>query len=268
MKNTFLLASFCVSLLISSLSCHKCKEEYCDNPYDPNCANYDPCLGKEQTDAEFVILDTIVCGDDLKNLWQSFEVDTCHPRDVWFRALHNNDTYEWKIGSDPRIFTEKEFSLYIDVFGDIPIRLITTKKNIFNNCFPDDVGRDTFYRTLHIANYNLIAPIYGKYLGYDEQNPLLEYTIEIKSPQSAGVYSGVYGLPEGCLKLIPPPLPSDMYESWRYGVVADRDINCFEPQGVAELAADYRTLTINYTIRKDFSSSNRISRVFIGIKQQ
>ncbi|HAD13399.1 MAG TPA: hypothetical protein DCF33_13310, partial [Saprospirales bacterium] len=163
--------------------------------------------------------------------------------------------------------TERELSLYIDVFGDIPVRLITTKKYVSKSCFPEDVGRDTFYRTIHIANYNRIAPIYGKYYGHDENNPAFKYTVEIKSPQTAGVFDGVFGLPEGCLKLSNPSLPSAFYDSWRHGVIADDQINCFEPQGVAELALDYKTLTINYTIRKDFSSNNRISQRFVGIKQ-
>ncbi len=167
-------------------------------------------------------------------------IDTIHPRDVWFRALHDNSTYEWKIGADPRTFTAREFSLYIDVPGDILVRLITTRNTIYQACFPDDTGRDTFYRTIHIAKYSQIAPIYGKYLGHDDQNPTLENTVEIKSPQPAGVYSGVYGLPEGCLKLIDPPLASDFFESWRHGVILDKYINCFEPQGVATISQDNR----------------------------
>ncbi len=252
----------------SSLACDKCKEEDCDNPANPHCPNYDPCFGKSETNAEFVILDSIVCGLDFKYLWQSFQIDTSYPKDIWFRALHKNDTYEWKIGSDPRTFTEKEFALYIDVPGNIQVRLITTKKIINQNCFPNDDGRDTFYTNLYIAPFTQIAPIYGRFLGHDQHNPSLEYIVEIKSPQTAGVYNGVYGLPEGCLKLSNPSLPSIMYGSWRNGVIADGEINCFEPQGVATIAGDNKTLTIDYTIRTDFSSNNRIKRRFIGIKQQ
>jgi hypothetical protein len=263
-KHVTHLAIFTVMMVVAITSC---KDEHCDNPSDPACPNYDPCLGLKKANAAFEIFDTIICGDNLKSLWQSFEVDTCYPRDVWFRALHDNDTYEWKIGYDPRVFTDKTFPLYINVPGDITIRLVTTKKHFINQCFTGNTTRDTSYRTIHIAKYDQIAPIYGKYLGHDVQNPAAQYVVEIKSPQEAGVYSGVYGLPEGCLKLINPPLASDLYESWRYGVIADSDINCFEPQGVAEVSSDYNSIIIDYTIRTDFTSNNRMVRRFVGVRQ-
>lgn len=92
-------------------SCKDC----CEDPTDPDCENYDPCIGKTTVDTYF----TFRSGDNgfppppqwcLDRI--SFS-DTVLSPAVRFKIPKGNSqsTYEWKIGSDTTIRTADEFEL-------------------------------------------------------------------------------------------------------------------------------------------------------------
>ncbi|MEM9821367.1 MAG: hypothetical protein AAF985_09855, partial [Bacteroidota bacterium] len=103
------------------------QSKICDDPTDPFCPNFDPCIEASRANAEFIIFDSMTV-DVVNPQGLALEIDTMwSPRNIHFKALHENDTYEWRVGTDARTFTEKEFFLYFnDISGNIEVRLIVT----------------------------------------------------------------------------------------------------------------------------------------------
>ncbi|GAB4403079.1 MAG: hypothetical protein OHK0053_27600 [Microscillaceae bacterium] len=165
-KYFFILAFFCASVWAITA----CK----DDP-EPN-----PCLELAPTFADFVMEEELVKPAPYEVRY--FEVDT-------IGALNNHfirftakdklaDSYEWVVGSDPRVYTTRSFSLqFTQGFGNVPVRLIV-KKAPNNACFPEDDGIDTLTKVLHVLPYGQM-PIIGEYEGYNLSNPSKIFTIKI-----------------------------------------------------------------------------------------
>ena len=79
---------------------------------------------------------------------------------VEFKVNLKYDTYEYRVGSDPRIFSNANFKLrFLGQPGDYSIRFIGSRKN------ENEVVIDTIYKNIHIFNDWMKLPIYGKYAG-------------------------------------------------------------------------------------------------------
>jgi hypothetical protein len=135
----------------------------------------DPCEGAQRVTARFTIYEVLRSG-------------TIAPSDVTvnglvrFAADERYDSYEWQIGSDSRIRTERSFTLRFPVREapngiPIPIRFIGRRKPD-TTCFPDDDGVDTAYRELlPIADSN--NPLLGSYHGAHVDDPADTFTVTI-----------------------------------------------------------------------------------------
>jgi hypothetical protein len=135
----------------------------------------DPCEGAQRVTARFTIYEVLQSG-------------TIAPSDVSvnglvrFAADERYDSYEWQIGSDSRIRTERSFTLRFPVWEapngiPIPIRFIGRRKPD-TTCFPDDDGVDTAYRELlPIADSN--NPLLGSYHGAHVDDPADTFTVTI-----------------------------------------------------------------------------------------
>ena len=254
----FFLVFFGIFWLVS---CDNDKE--CTDPLNADCPNYDPCLTYPASFAEFKIIDSFTFSSPFQDMDQGFEFDTISTyNDIWFRALHECDAYEWQIGTDSKVFTKKEFSLYFDVGGDIPVRLITTRKPD-KTCDPNDDGRDTFYRKFVLRIPSEYHPLYGIYKGHNTDTPTEEYSITIKSPFPEWAAEGLYGLPNACTSTVASPIRY----GYKYFVVTDQYINCLEVKGVGRLSNDNKTINVDFSYTTNLNTKERISKKFIGVKQ-
>ncbi len=143
-------------------------EPPCSDPWNPDCVNYDPCLSQDTAWAEFDILKELYwfvdkrqfhyqpVTDDTLFLWPNAHMDR-----VWFRARADYpQRYYWKVGTDPRVFTDSAFFLwfaseFIGPYGTIDVRLVACLDSIDRTCFPrarlcDTVTHSFFYLDTYI----------------------------------------------------------------------------------------------------------------------
>lgn len=237
---------------------HCCKEE-CDDPTNRDCPNYDPCLSYEPANAEFMILDSLtgwICDGELFGL--STEVDTLFvSNELIFRAKHDNDTYQWKVGTDDRTWIEKEFSLDFGTngTGDIPITLIVSK-NDPDGCLTAEERSDTLTKFVHLYFWNHSTadnapPIVGSYFGANEDMPSDTFTIEV--PLGLTI-QGIQNLPKDCTNAI-----GDLRLSNSSFVFASCGNSC----GIGILQEDNETIIVDYSLE---IGGERITKKFIGTK--
>lgn len=151
-----------------------------------------PCVNQQPTSADFVIRERI--GIDLLNKVRLYEVDTVGISSRIPITFSAKDTvaarYQWTVGNDPRVYTQREISLAFDQLnGPVTVRL-RVQKTPNTACFPNDTGEATAQKTLVLVP-QAQAPIYGDYEGYSLSNPGRKFTIQIR-PNS------LLNLPEGC----------------------------------------------------------------------
>lgn len=136
---------------------------------------------------------------------QFFETDSTYPRTLSFRAPRTYTTFRWKIGNDPKVFTDSSFTLeFTQAVGTIPIQLIATRA-LNTTCFPHDDGVDTLTKSLTILPLDPQQPhaaIEGKYLGATLDAPQDTFTVRVYtapvpySPQDRGIF--LKNLNKGC----------------------------------------------------------------------
>ena len=173
-------------------------------------------------------------------------------------------SFEWKIGTDNRVFTKKKFKLEFDVNETIKVRLIT-KKQPNPDCFPMDDGIDTTEQTFTAIDSTLIP---GDYIGYNKSNPNDIFTVNfindrIKDRQY------VDNLPKGCIRTDKNYSANNWGAGYRVagiGQTNDTTKDCPGISGIARLAKDNRTITIDYTFWDD-SKKQFINEQFIGTKK-
>ena len=138
-----------------------CRKECpkCDDPTNPDCENYDPCLGKKHVNSLFRVrpgdrgfkppeewCDLIPC-DTFNASSVRFDIPLGNP---------DNSTYEWQIGDEPNTRTDKGFEVdFSDYLNDgnwetfLPVTL--TVRTPLNECLtnPEDtlivVTRELFF---------------------------------------------------------------------------------------------------------------------------
>lgn len=140
--------------------------------------NDNPCEGKTKPLGQFLIKEII--GDT------AFTADTIF-RDnyVQFKALDNYESVTWKLGSDPRIWTDSEFSLsFLTALGTIPINF-NGRSTPNTQCFPDDKGIYSSSKNLTMVEqvvkpYITLSPLTGKYKGYFMDSPSDTFTVRME----------------------------------------------------------------------------------------
>lgn len=137
-----------------------------------------PCEGETKPTGQFVIKELI--GDT------AFVADTVF-RDnyVQFEASENYESYTWRVGSDPRTWTARDFTLsFHNMLGTLPITFTGTKQpNDF--CFPGDNGIYTSVKNFTMVEQVqkplvTISPLVGKYKGYFTDNPTDTFTVRLE----------------------------------------------------------------------------------------
>lgn len=250
-----------------------CKDK-CEDPTNPDCPNYDPCHNFEPANAAFKMLDIPVplynwsCdGQAPRNL--EFEVDTIFGTDteITFRALHQADKYEWRVGTDARVWTTKEFELTFgpEAIGQIQVQLITEKRDT-PRCGGAEFTRDTLTRILVVKSLpqnpyvNGWSLIFGKWRGFNEDSPANVFDVEITP---GFPFSRLDGLFPTCVNK-----PMHVGIALRYMYVLKENIaDCKNMCGLGFLQPDNRTLIIDYYFEEPPGpGSQRIKKKFVGAK--
>jgi hypothetical protein len=134
-----------------------CKEEPpCNDPSNPDCANYDPCYGKKPVTADF----------EMSEVWRfvppDYYLDEWNP-DVAFRrskigfkpiGYDEKDTsvkYTWLLGAEVihEFYFERDFMDTKE--KEIPVTLIVEKQADIS-CFPQDDGKDTLTKVIKLLD--------------------------------------------------------------------------------------------------------------------
>jgi len=159
-----------LALALGCLSFHACKkdEEECCDPTNPECPNYDPCLGKIETTADFAILQPYAQVGP--NAGTYFEDSVTFGATMRFVAKDTSaDSYRWILGVDT-IYNEIEVtrSTFSLPEGSYPVTLKVTK-DPDSLCFPLDDGMDE--KTKFFTKINgCDAAIWGEYRGILESD--------------------------------------------------------------------------------------------------
>jgi hypothetical protein len=165
MKRTFHFKYILLVYVVAALSCKKKHDNH-------------PCEGLEKPNGAFVIKEMI--GDT------AFVTDTIF-RDNYaqFQAGTLYENVNWKLGSDPRTFTQQEFTLsFFNTIGTLPV-VFTGRKTPNTICFPGDNGSYSTTQNLTIVEQldkpNVtISPLVGRYKGYFTDNPSDTFTTRIE----------------------------------------------------------------------------------------
>ena len=147
------------------------------------CKETNPCSDVIQPTGKFLIKEIV--GDT------AFIADTIFKKNyVQFEAVDNYDSIKWKLGTDPRTWTDSDFLLsFYGTLGNIPVSFegFTTPHP---NCFPGDNGiyrsTQTFTLVEAYEKPNLtLSPLIGKYRGGFTDTPDETFTVRIEYFDSA-----------------------------------------------------------------------------------
>ena len=178
--------------------------------------------------------------------------------------------YQWQVGSDPRSFTQRKFSLYFPeaMNGTHAVRLIATRPPN-TRCFAKDDGVDTLTQVLTLVNRTQQrAAIYGKFQGSNTDATRDTFSVRVfsgpdyhqpKDP-AAAPYDYLRNLGRGC-----QAFDFNIGLTWRgiwfnYGAVY---AGCLVESGSGYMITR-DSIQINYSHNESDRSSKRVSRVFKG----
>lgn len=229
----------------------------------------DQCNGKTLPSGKFEIKEVV--GDT------AFLADTIF-RDnyVQFSALDAYQSVEWKLGNDPRTFTDSSFSLSFNTaLVTIPINF-KGKRTAIPQCFPGDIGTYNSSQNLTVLEQIekpilTLSPLVGRYKGFFTNAPADTFTVsmdyfdstkyDVTSTGSKNFY-WFSNLPNGFENTTNAAFA---YPELKHGFRIDMGYKCFVfnydsyHQGKAWLSHD--TLFINYG--DDIVGRKK----FIGIKK-
>ncbi len=250
---------FYLLLLISSFALSCCKDE---------------CEGQLPTSAEFEIYETL--GWERKGTIVP-NGDTAVATTITFVASDSSSdvtSYEWRVGSDERTFSERQFSLdfYKAAGSTIDISLVV-KKNVNKMCFPEDDGIDTVFKNFYVSQTSLMG---GKFEGFCQSNPSEKFVIHIGRTDKSDNNFTLDNLPNGCTRTFVDAHLFDLSTNYRkitFGLPNFKtdgqlnDLKCQIPWGKGTIQKDGVTLVLDYQIWEPFKRQF-VSDQFIGIKKK
>lgn len=197
-----------------------------------------------------------------------------------------SEVIKWRVGNDPREFTERAFSLYFEnaVGKKIPITLFVEKYEYNANC-EINYYQDSITKLLEFVPY-FESRIFGKYKGYNTNEPNKEFiveildTIRITDPNDASLcipfinppiaYRVMRGLPSSCNdmnSMCDYPTFIASYDKFYFDVRTLSD-ECLAVHGRGTLSSDYNQVTIGYKTFDKYIGSERFEEehTFIGYR--
>jgi len=183
MKQVFFYSM--VFLFVVVTGCKEDDEDQCCDPTNPECANYDPCFGKEETTAFFTIAQQYWPIGENSDIF--IEDDIVTGGKIKFSAIpQEGATYTWILGAD----TIEGGPEIIRTLGEVPdgtylnSLVVTKEPDIL--CFPSDDGVAEFSRSFTKIDGCDVAFL-GLYKGTFASIP--EDSVEIELVSSSSVNS-------------------------------------------------------------------------------
>ena len=240
-------------VLIAMAILFACKEEPlpCTDPTNPECPNFDPCIGVEPVIADFVMIDSITgfpCTDVQPLSYILKDMDYQVSKRVYLRALHDADSYDWYI--QPHSIHTFGKIAYVDfptVWDTTQLEItLVTKKILPPGCIYAE--QDTLSQTLQIIPYNNFfyidwSYIIGIFRGVDRDFP--NDSFDITFTPDAFSY-GVNNFPDGCVEQYHDVTTGRYVMQFKSNATAEP---CYGFCGVGVIHDDLKTLEINYQIR-------------------
>ena len=258
-----LMAGFVITL-------QSCKD--CDDPRNPDCDNYNPCIDAKATSAAFTIKEATYI-DIIEPRLADFLMDTdsCYMSSVYFEAVQQDaDSFIWQVGSEiaPRYGKQINVTFPDNLRGNtFNVRLVVKRKPN-TQCFPNDDGIDTVMRKFYFVRFNEPLGWEGTYYGSDDDKPDSLYTIVLGHSYNEAQkrdFIKVFGLPRGCKDTVNErfSLPNINYKNiWfeRGGLDCDAKVvlGVFKNGETFTIRQNYRTMNSGNFIKKN--------RTFTGIK--
>jgi len=268
MKKSTLLPLLCLAAALPLLWTGCKKDPPCDDPLNPECPNYDRCLTVPKTNAEFIVSNWTSPGEVPLPFRDTIPFGGIARLD--FRVVNRDmSRYEWKIGHDPRVFTDTTFFLVFEnISGWVNFSLTVYNDKADTTCYPGDSGVITVQKSFYFKPYfaqtheDIVAqyPIFGTYLGYPEGRPQDTSRITIAYPRLLAPV--IYNMIQGC-----PEINSSTYYNTHYfvvnGTVGPNQQTCHNPYVFADLASDNKSLRITYAVTQH---EQRVEGKWIGQK--
>jgi len=259
-------------ILICSMALQSCKDDECQDPRNPDCDNYNPCINFEKTSADFYTQESLVF-DYNKAFKQNMSCDTVLAgNDVYFIAKQNFDSYTWRIIGDPNFErTGKQFKIWFDRPMTLQVQLIGKRKPNLQ-CDPFDTGIDTFTRRLVVV-YSDKSLLNGTFEGIEisEPNNPFSFTISVTQLEPGFVYAWrASNFPNGCNIDVIENNSSKLSSLSSYKLMYIDLYNitsCKSPTGWFMVEGD--KMVVNYTIKRDWREDPvfYIKKQFIGTRK-
>ncbi len=265
-KTLFSAIGLAMLLAMAASGCDRC-----DDPTNPECRNYDPCLVQGAVSAEFDMFEVVHSGS-VRN-WE-VEVTTgklAHRRPLRLVGLDSGEvSHEWIIGLEPSARRgQTQVISFWDWRGTVKITHIVTGTPR-TACFPNDDGIDTVVKTIQVLDYDENLPIIGTFRGYLKIEPAKLFDMEVLFNPDRN-WIEVINLPDGCTGALGVLsgangvliLSSNVYYDECWGI----------SQGLGQLSANRDTLTIPFNYKDPDSLALtpqkfiERSTTFIGIRQ-
>ncbi len=197
------------------------------------------------------------------------------------------EVIRWKVGNDPREFTERSFSLFFEnaLGRQFPVTLYMEKYIENENC-ERTYFRDSITKILEFVSY-YDSQIFGRYKGHNIDEPNKEFVVEIidsiritniseaqrclpfvNPPIYKGVIKGIPSTCHGLEYVCHYPRPLVEYDKFYFDSNGYTD-ECLSAHGRGELDEnDPNKITIGYKTFVDIIDGERIEkeRKFIGYR--
>ncbi|MFY0674910.1 MAG: hypothetical protein JXQ87_16035 [Bacteroidia bacterium] len=173
----------------------------CDDPNDPECFNYDPCLDVHPAKAVISFYEPLSYGDLLGYLNKTDTV--LHGSGAVFKAEGVGTKHTWVLGAET--LAVDEFYRSGLPWGNIKVTLIAEVEE--DSCLETHELIDTAVKYLHVwpnsgdSNVKKSHPFWGTWKGHNLDEPEKEFTISwgyiYKTPRTSFDFTGLpYGLPK------------------------------------------------------------------------
>lgn len=213
-----------------------------------------------------ISIETLSAVEDSLFKEDTFLVSATSEANVTFSVSANQRDYDslvWRIGSDPRAFTEPTFSLWFDKrdVGELEIELIMWRRP--SACFPDDSVVNLKKKIHILSREDTPYAFEGTFTGHNESDPDRKFDVTVVNfgpypppNDSAQYWLHVHNLTEGCggeeISLY-NQIPGMEWASYRHFYLnGDANFNnCPEIEGYGRidstgtLIIDYRYLILN-----------------------
>lgn len=191
MKNYLILLKLILvsTIIIFFTSCESDDENECCDPTNPECPNYDACLGIKEPSATIILREPIFGPD-------GFELtpdDSLFYNEVNFSSPYTGSeyTHTWYLGAE--VITEASFSRE-HAFVERPAQLTVShvlEYPIDSVCFPNSTGRDSTSRKYYLIKYWNEFGVYSKYRGvFENETDSFDFEFKRVFADNTPVYVG------------------------------------------------------------------------------